>query len=164
MPTIRWKFGENRWSRSWGQTTSTPCCGERHNTTCSFARFTFERCIPTAFYFKQAATASLTERNNGLTHSLSYWDPNFGLFGVWGYFGSIWLLPVQNLTSYSCSVTQISHKGDEISRLSRIVIKIWRGTDRSLNSTDDRRDDRNRRLLHLQCANPKIKICICGHV
>jgi len=56
---------------------------------------------------------------------------------------------VQNLTSYSA--TQISQKGDEISRLSRLVFEIWRGTDR--RQTNDRRDDCYRRLLHLQCVS-----------
>jgi len=38
-------------------------------------------------------------------------------------------LGVQNLTSYSCSATPISYKGDEISRVSCLVFEIWRGTD-----------------------------------
>jgi len=37
----------------------------------------------------------------------------------------------------------------EISRLSRLVIKIWRGTDRRLT---DRRGDQNRRLSHCMYA------------
>jgi len=54
-------------------------------------------------------TASLTERNSMLARP-KFWD-HLGLF--WGNK----LLPVQNLTSYSCSATAISCKGDEISRL-----------------------------------------------
>jgi len=44
-------------------------------------------------------------------------------FGVWGYFWGILLVRAQNLTSYSCSATPISYKGDEISRLSRLVVE-----------------------------------------
>jgi len=44
----------------------------------------------------------------------------------------------------------ISYKGDEISRLSRRVFEIGCETDRRQT---DRRDDRYRRLLHLQCAS-----------
>jgi len=50
--------------------------------------------------------------------------------GVWGYFWAIYLVPVQNLTSYSCSATPISNEGGEISRLSRLALESWRGTDR----------------------------------
>ena len=61
------------------------------------------------------------------------------------------------MTSYSCSATPISYKGDEISRLSRSIFEILRGTDRRQTETgrqtDDTRDDQNIRLLHLQCAN-----------
>jgi len=53
---------------------------------------------------------------------------------------------MQNLTSYSCSPTPISYKGDEISRLSHLVFEIGRRTDR--RKPDDRRDDQNRRLSH----------------
>ena len=45
-----------------------------------------------------------------------------GCFG--GVLGGIQLLPVQNLTSYSCSATPISYQGDQISRLSSLVIDI----------------------------------------
>jgi len=38
--------------------------------------------------------------------------------------GAIYLPPMQNLTSYSCSPTQISHSGDEISRVSCVVSEI----------------------------------------
>ena len=47
----------------------------------------------------------------------------------------------------------ISYKGDEILRLSRLVFKIRCGTDRL---TNDRRDDRCIRLLHLQRASVTI--------
>ena len=47
-----------------------------------------------------------------------------GRLGFFWAFGGIWLLPVQNLTSVSCSATPISYKGEEISRLSRLVIQI----------------------------------------
>jgi len=67
----------------------------------------------------------LLGRRNFASISLSYGDPHFGLFGGFGRgFGAIYLLLVQNLTSYSCSATQISYWGDEISRLSRLVIEI----------------------------------------
>jgi len=49
-----------------------------------------------------------------------------GLRLLWGYIAS----SGQNLTSYSSSATLISYKGDEISRISRIVSKIWCGTHR----------------------------------
>ena len=41
---------------------------------------------------------------------------------------------MQNLTSYSCSPTPISYRGDEISRVSRVVSEIWRGTDRQTDA------------------------------
>jgi len=54
---------------------------------------------------------------------------------------------MNNLTSYSCSATPISCRGDEISRLRvglpRLVFEIFCGTDRQ---TDDRRQ--TRRPLH----------------
>jgi len=53
------------------------------------------------------------------------------------------------MTSCSRLVIPISYKGNKISHLSRLVIEIWRGTDRQT----DRLDDRNRRLLHLLCAS-----------
>jgi len=71
-------------------------------------------------------------------------------FGVWGYVWAISPLPVQNLTSYSCSSTPISYVDDEISRVSLVVSEIWRGTDRQTTDrqTTDRRGDQNRRLSH----------------
>ena len=44
---------------------------------------------------------------------------------------------MKNLTSYCCSPTQISFRGDEILHVSRVVSEIWRRTDRQ--QTDDRR-------------------------
>jgi len=42
--------------------------------------------------------------------SLSYRDPHFGLFGGFRRgVGGIYLLLVQNLTSYSCSATPVSY-------------------------------------------------------
>jgi len=58
------------------------------------------------------------ERDNRLTYSRN------------NYFWGISLLLVQNPTSYSCSATPISYKGDEILPLSRLVFKIWSRTDR----------------------------------
>jgi len=58
---------------------------------------------------------------------------------------AIYLLPVQDLTLYSCSATPISYKGDEISRLSRLVFEIWRGTDRQ---TDRRQTWRPKQCCH----------------
>jgi len=55
---------------------------------------------------------------------LSYRDPHFWLFGGFLGFWGMQLLPVQNRTSDSCSATPISYNGDEISRLSRLVIEI----------------------------------------
>ena len=63
-------------------------------------------------------------RRNFVPILLSYRDPHFGLFGGCGGFGGIWLLLLQNRTSYSCSATPISYYGDRISRLSRLVIEI----------------------------------------
>ena len=57
--------------------------------------------------------------------SLNFRDPNFRLF--WGLgllLGYLGILPVQNLTSDSCFATPISYYGDEISRLSCLVIEI----------------------------------------
>ena len=56
---------------------------------------------------------------------LSHLVIQFPIWAIWGYFGEvwawgIWLLPVQNLASYSCSATPISYKGDEISCLINI--------------------------------------------
>jgi len=34
------------------------------------------------------------------------------------------------MTSYSCSATPISYKGDEILRLACFIFEIWCGTDR----------------------------------
>jgi len=56
---------------------------------------------------------------------------------------------------YSCLAIPISYEGDEISRLSRLVFEIWRGTDRQ---TDDRRGDRNRRLLHCTAGDTQSRI------
>jgi len=53
---------------------------------------------------------------------LLQWQYTFGVFS--------YVLPLQNMTSYSYSATPISYKGDEISRLSRLVFEIWCGTDR----------------------------------
>jgi len=69
------------------------------------------------------ALTSLTERDNRLAH---YFALVWGLGYVW----TIYLLPVKNLASYSCSATPISHKGNEISRVSRVISEIGRGTDR----------------------------------
>ena len=55
------------------------------------------------------------------------------------------------MTSYSCLATPIAYKDDEISRLSRLVLDA--------GQTDDRRDDRCIRLLHLRCASLKSKLC-----
>jgi len=62
---------------------------------------------------------------------------------------------MHNMTSYSCSATKISYKGDDISHVSRAVFKICRGTDRRQTDrlTDDRRGDRNTRLSHCKCAS-----------
>jgi len=92
-------------------------------------------------------TGEETSRLSGLAIEI----PVLGYFGNWGYFWGIWLLLVQNLTSYSCSATPISCKGDESSRLSRLIFEIWRGTGRQ---TDDRRDDRCIRLLHCTVCVP----------
>jgi len=67
----------------------------------------------TVTQLKQQA-ALLTERDNRLT---LFW----GLGLLLGYL----LLLMQNLTSYSCSATPISYKGDGISHLSFLVFKIW---------------------------------------
>ena len=51
-------------------------------------------------------------------------------------FGAIFMVPylaisgAKSVTSYSCSATWISYKGDEIWCLSRLVFENWRGTDR----------------------------------
>jgi len=70
-----------------------------------------------------------------------------GYVGVLGYFWGTKLFPVQNLTSYSCSATSISREGDEISRLSLSFRDLTRD-----RQTDDRGDDRNRRLSHCKCS------------
>jgi len=83
--------------------------------------------------------ASPTARDNRLTHY-------FGIFGVWVYFWGIKLLPVQNLTSHSYSVTLISYEGNKISCLPHLVSEIWCGTDKW--QTADRCGNWNRRLSH----------------
>ena len=59
----------------------------------------------------------LTERDSRLAHY-------FALFWGLGLCLSYLALPVQNLTSYSCSVTPISYKGDDILCVSRNVFEI----------------------------------------
>ena len=66
----------------------------------------------------------LLGRRNFAPILLSYRDPHSGLFGGFLGFWGMQLLPVQNLASVSCSTTPISYYGDEISRLSRLVIEI----------------------------------------
>ena len=48
----------------------------------------------------------------------------FWAIGVLLAFRDIQLLPMQNLTSYSCSLTPISYIGDGISRQSRLIFEI----------------------------------------
>jgi len=67
--------------------------------------------------YNNKLAASLTERDNRLAHY-------FGHFGFWGYFCGILLLPVQNVTSHSCSATLMSYECDKISRLSCLVFDI----------------------------------------
>jgi len=59
-----------------------------------------------------------------LVSGLIFEIPILGYFGARGYFWAIWLLPMPNLMSRSCSATPISYCGDEISCLSRLVIEI----------------------------------------
>jgi len=47
---------------------------------------------------------------------------HLGVLG--GKFKGIWLLPVQNLMSDSCSAISSSYKGEEILCLSRLIIEI----------------------------------------
>jgi len=63
---------------------------------------------------------------------------------------------VQKLTSYSCSATTTSYKGDKF----RIYLAQFSRFD--AGQTDDRRDDRCIRLLHLRIYGPYIrsqKVC-----
>ena len=100
---------------------------------------------------KQAA--SLTERNNTLAHSLSYRDPHFGLllgfgstFGVFSYFRcKIWRHSVFLLGDPDFLWRRRNFAPMSLS---------YRALTRD-RQTDDRRDDRYRRLLHLQCASLK---------
>jgi len=46
---------------------------------------------------------------------------------------------VQNLTSYSCSASPISYKGDEISHVSRLVIEIRSDAGQTDEGQTDRR-------------------------
>ena len=53
---------------------------------------------------------------------------------------------MQNLTSYFCSAIPVSYNGDEILRLSRLVLRPDVGQ-------SVRRDDRKIRLLYVQCVS-----------
>jgi len=112
----------------------------------------------------QKQAARLTDRDCRLAH---YFALRFGYLAASGEKSDVIFF----------SATLISYKVDEISRLSRLVIKIpiwaigglgvsckddkvsrvsgvvfeiWRGTDRL---TDDRPGDRKRRLSHCKCAS-----------
>jgi len=85
-------------------------------------------------------------------HRLTEWDS--GLHTILRYFGDGATFGL--FSHFQCKIwcyilvgrPRFVYNGDEISRLSRLVFKIWRGTDRQT----DRRDGLNRRLFHLQCA------------
>jgi len=53
--------------------------------------------------------------------------------------------------SDSCSLTPISYKGDKTSRVSRVVYKIWRGTD------DRQTDRRQMRRLKQKYTNSLLR-------
>jgi len=97
-------------------------------------------------YIKRAA--SLTARNNRFAHSLSYRDPHFGLFGDLGYLAT---------SDAKSDVILLLGDPDFLQRwrnFASLSLSFFRSdagqTDRQ---TTDRRDDRYRRLLHLQCAS-----------
>jgi len=56
---------------------------------------------------------------------------------------------MQTLTSYSCSLTPILYSDDEISRVSRVVSEIYRGTD-SRQTTDAATETEG---THNKCAS-----------
>jgi len=59
---------------------------------------------------------------------------------------------VQNLTSYFCSLALISYEGGVISRISRLIFEICRGTDRQTTDRQTRRPF-YKRLTHT------VKVC-----
>jgi len=99
-------------------------------------------CLATPISYKGVEISSLSR----LVIEIPFWAI-WGFFAVWGYlatsgakFDVIFLFSDSNFYS----------RGDEISRVFRVVFEIPRGTDRQ---TDDRCGDRNRRLSHCKCAS-----------